>query len=76
MSAGIWLERDIADHLLAAYSSKVQTLAMFGDGPDATVYLAGIRDTINTLALSFGINPAAVLPEGTPRIGIMSRKGE
>jgi len=56
--------------LLSAYESKTQTLALFGDGPDAARYHAGVRDVISTLALSFGISPALVLPEQTaaPRL--------
>jgi len=62
MSADVYFKRDIANMLLAAYSGKVQTLTMFGDDPKAAAYLAGIRDTISTLALSFGISPELVIP--------------
>ena len=64
MSADVFFKRDIANHLLAAYNGKVQTLAMFGDDPRGAAYLAGIRDVVASLALSFGISPALVIPDG------------
>jgi len=63
MPSDVFFRPDIANHLLAAYNGKMQTLALFGDDPKASVYLAGVRDTISTLALSFGISPGLVLPD-------------
>ena len=65
MSSDVWFRRDIGNALLATYESKAQTLAMFGDDPKSSAYLAGIRDTLSTLALMFGISPALVIPERT-----------
>jgi len=67
MSADVWFKQDIANALLAAYNSKAQTLALFGDGREAAMYRAGCRDIVADLALLFGINPAAVLPDGAGR---------
>jgi len=63
MSADVWFQRDIANLLLATYESKAQTLSMFGSNQETARYHAGIRDTISTLALAFGISPALVIPD-------------
>jgi len=65
----VYFQRDVANMLLAAYESKIQTLSLFGSGKEAASYHAGIRDTISTLALMFGLSPGSVLSaQSVPRL--------
>lgn len=71
MSADVWLKRDIANALLAAYQAAEQT--MIATAPNAQ-YLAGYRSALSTVALFFGIAPGLVLPEpDRARIGAGTR---
>ena len=65
MAADVWLRRDIANALMAAYQAAQETtIAVGGADPMRTAaYHAGYRSAISTLALFFGISPALVLPE-------------
>ena len=65
MSADVYFKRDIANALLATYQSAKETANVI-DSDDAArvaVFHAGYRSAISTLALFFGISPAAVIPE-------------
>ena len=53
--------------LLAAWESKRATVELFGDGREGALYLAGVRDTITAIALTFSIAPGSVLPRLEPR---------
>lgn len=62
--AGCWFKADIANALLATYQSQTQGVRMFGgNSKESKIYLAGVRDVISTIALSFGISPALVIPD-------------
>ena len=69
MSADVWFKRDIANALLATYQAAAETSLVVGDADGRrSLYLAGYRSAISTLALFFGISPALVLPEEARRI--------
>lgn len=72
MSADIWFKRDLANALLATHQAMAETSCVVG-GRDATreaAFHAGCRLAISTMALFFGISPAAVLgPSPVGRIG-------
>jgi len=72
MSSDVYFQRDLAQALRATYEGKIQTLAMFGDGPHAVQYHAGVRDTIAALAILWGISPAMVIPRVADVVQIAS----
>lgn len=65
MSAEIWLKKDIANALLAAYQSMRETSNAVGsaDPVRTAAFYAGCRTALSTVALIFGIAPGLVLPE-------------
>ena len=68
MAADIWLKRDIANALLAAYQSAQETSYAIGGGDPgrAAAFMAGHRAALSTVALFFGIAPGLVMPEMGP----------
>jgi|WetSurMetagenome_2_1015567.scaffolds.fasta_scaffold423439_2 hypothetical protein len=64
MSADVWLKRDIANALVAAYQAARETSIGIGGGDPARVasFHAGYRSALTTVALFFGIAPGAVIP--------------
>lgn len=75
MSADVWFKRDIANALLATYQSAQETSNAIGtnDTQRISIYRAGYRSAISTMALFFGIAPALVLPDEQQWGGITSR---
>jgi hypothetical protein len=65
MSADVWLKRDIANALLAAYQAARETAYGIGGGDPVreASFHAGYRSALSTVALFFGIAPGLVLPE-------------
>jgi hypothetical protein len=65
MSADVWLKRDIANALLAAYQAACETsCALGGTDPIRTAsFHAGYRSALSTVALFFGIAPGLVIPD-------------
>ena len=68
MSADVYFKKDIANALLATYQSARETTCAIGSDDTAQIAMfhAGYRAAISTLALFFGISPAAVLPDEPP----------
>jgi len=67
MSANVWLKRDIAAALTAAWQSQQEAaLNLGGDGQRAMHYLAGFRAALVCVALFFQLSPGAVLPDMAP----------
>jgi len=60
MAVDVWLKRDIANALTAAYQAAHET--MTATTPNAQ-YAAGYRAALTTVALFFGIAPGAVIPQ-------------
>lgn len=67
MSADVWLKRDIANALLAAYQAARETsCAIGGADPVRTAsFHAGYRSALSTVALFFGIAPGLVIPDSS-----------
>lgn len=64
MATDVWLKHDIANALLGVANAQVQGARLFGGGSrEAQLYLAGVRDVVASLALSFGISPVMVIPD-------------
>jgi hypothetical protein len=65
MSADVWLKRDIANALLAAYQAARETSCAIGgvDPVRMASFHAGYRSALSTVALFFGIAPGLVIPE-------------
>ena len=65
MSADVWLKRDIANALLAAYQAARETANALGgtDPVREAAFAAGYRSALSTVALFFGISPRQVLPD-------------
>ena len=66
--ADVFLRRDLANVLLAAYQAHNSTASAIGDDSERSQgYRNGYRDAIATVALFVGIAPALCLPEEAPR---------
>jgi hypothetical protein len=65
MSADVWLKRDIANALLAAYQAARETSCAIGgvDPVRMASFHAGYRSALSTVALFFGIAPGLVIPD-------------
>jgi hypothetical protein len=59
MSCDVWLKRDIANALTAAYQAQRETMTATAPNPQ---YAAGYRAALSTVALFFGIAPGLVIP--------------
>jgi len=69
MSADVWLKRDIANALTAAYQAARETSCGIGgaDPVRAASFHAGYRSALSTVALFFGIAPGLVIPDHSIR---------
>jgi hypothetical protein len=65
MSVDVWLKRDIANALTAAYQAARETSGGIGgvDPVRAASFHAGYRSALSTVALFFGIAPGLVIPD-------------
>ncbi len=78
MSADVWLKRDIANALMAAYQAARETsCAIGGADPVRTAsFHAGYRSALSTVALFFGIAPGLVIPESASGYGLEHDSGQ
>jgi hypothetical protein len=69
MSVDVWLKRDIANALTAAYQAARETSCGVGgaDPARAASFHAGYRSALSTVALFFGIAPGLVIPDHSIR---------
>lgn len=73
MSADVWLKRDIANALAAAYQAQRETMTATAPNPQ---YAAGYRAALTVVALAFGIEPGMVILEeyGRAMVALPSRR--